>query len=110
MQTHIQTDRQAERQTERIAITASCCRRALRIYCVIMRSADQRTILSFAVRAAEGNDVTVGKFYATFLIQDYFRRFKKRKEQLRKASVKEHASALQVSRAYIRCVLLFISS
>jgi len=24
--------------------------------------------------------VTVGKFYATFLIQDYFRRFKKRKE------------------------------
>jgi len=25
--------------------------------------------------------VTVGKFYATFLIQDYFRRFKKRKEQ-----------------------------
>ena len=26
------------------------------------------------------DDVTVGKFYATFLIQDYFRRFKKRKE------------------------------
>ena len=25
------------------------------------------------------DDVTVGKFYATFLIQDYFRRFKKRK-------------------------------
>jgi hypothetical protein len=24
--------------------------------------------------------VTVGKFYATFLIQDYFRRFKKKKE------------------------------
>lgn len=30
-----------------------------------------------------GNDdeVTVGKFYATFLIQDYFRRFKKRKDE-----------------------------
>jgi hypothetical protein len=28
--------------------------------------------------------VTVGKFYATFLIQDYFRRFKKRKEQMQK--------------------------
>jgi voltage-dependent calcium channel L type alpha-1D len=28
--------------------------------------------------------VTVGKFYATFLIQDYFRRFKKRKEQAAK--------------------------
>lgn len=26
----------------------------------------------------------MGKFYATFLIQDYFRRFKKRKEQLMK--------------------------
>ena len=25
-------------------------------------------------------EVTVGKFYATFLIQDYFRRFKKKKE------------------------------
>lgn len=30
---------------------------------------------------ASGDDeVTVGKFYATFLIQDFFRRFKKRKE------------------------------
>ncbi|XP_022247944.1 muscle calcium channel subunit alpha-1-like isoform X2 [Limulus polyphemus] len=27
------------------------------------------------------DDVTVGKFYATFLIQDYFRRFKKRKDE-----------------------------
>ncbi|KAI0988337.1 hypothetical protein GJ496_002524, partial [Pomphorhynchus laevis] len=27
------------------------------------------------------DEVTVGKFYATFLIQDYFRRFKRRKEQ-----------------------------
>lgn len=30
------------------------------------------------------DEVTVGKFYATFLIQDYFRRFKKRKEQEQK--------------------------
>lgn len=28
--------------------------------------------------------MTVGKFYATFLIQDYFRRFKKKKESLNK--------------------------
>ncbi|XP_058464839.1 muscle calcium channel subunit alpha-1 isoform X1 [Malaya genurostris] len=28
------------------------------------------------------DEVTVGKFYATFLIQDYFRRFKKRKENV----------------------------
>jgi len=31
--------------------------------------------------AAGDHDVTVGKFYATFLIQDYFRRFRKRKEK-----------------------------
>uniref|UniRef100_A0A1I8FNQ3 Ca_chan_IQ domain-containing protein n=1 Tax=Macrostomum lignano TaxID=282301 RepID=A0A1I8FNQ3_9PLAT len=30
------------------------------------------------------DDVTVGKFYATFLIQDYYRRFKKRKENREK--------------------------
>lgn len=30
------------------------------------------------------DEVTVGKFYATFLIQDYFRRFKKKKEALNK--------------------------
>ncbi|KAM7367119.1 hypothetical protein PAMP_015043 [Pampus punctatissimus] len=29
----------------------------------------------------EDDEVTVGKFYATFLIQEYFRKFKKRKEQ-----------------------------
>lgn len=45
------------------------------------------------------DDVTVGKFYATFLIQDYFRRFKKRKEQQQKMHVlgHEHTNALQVS-------------
>ena len=46
------------------------------------------------------DEVTVGKFYATFLIQDYFRKFKKRKEE---GLVGVHASenntaiALQVS-------------
>ena len=30
------------------------------------------------------DEVTVGKFYATFLIQDYFRRFKKKKEKINK--------------------------
>lgn len=43
------------------------------------------------------DDVTVGKFYATFLIQDYFRRFKKRKEQMKKIEKgQEHTNALQV--------------
>ncbi|KAK9890112.1 hypothetical protein WA026_008922 [Henosepilachna vigintioctopunctata] len=37
------------------------------------------------------DEVTVGKFYATFLIQDYFRRFKKRKEQeLREGDKEAH--------------------
>uniref|UniRef100_A0A1I8IQR8 Voltage-dependent L-type calcium channel subunit alpha n=1 Tax=Macrostomum lignano TaxID=282301 RepID=A0A1I8IQR8_9PLAT len=34
--------------------------------------------------AGGDDDVTVGKFYATFLIQDYYRRFKKRKENREK--------------------------
>ncbi|KAJ8262043.1 hypothetical protein GJAV_G00161430, partial [Gymnothorax javanicus] len=33
------------------------------------------------VPPASDDEVTVGKFYATFLIQEYFRKFKKRKEQ-----------------------------
>lgn len=33
---------------------------------------------SFSIAEEE---VTVGKFYATFLIQDYFRKFRKRKEK-----------------------------
>lgn len=48
---------------------------------------------------SEEDDVTVGKFYATFLIQDYFRRFKKRKELEAKGIMPTHtpqAMALQV--------------
>lgn len=40
------------------------------------------------------DEVTVGKFYATFLIQDYFRRFKKRKEQEQKEGDRELNSAV----------------
>lgn len=42
------------------------------------------------------NEITVGKFYATFLIQDYFRRFKKRKEQeMRQTDEQCHQMTLQ---------------
>ncbi|KAK9884321.1 hypothetical protein WA026_005271 [Henosepilachna vigintioctopunctata] len=43
------------------------------------------------------DEVTVGKFYATFLIQDYFKRFKKRKEEELKGGDKEtqHTVTLQ---------------
>ena len=49
------------------------------------------------------DEVTVGKFYATFLIQDYFRRFKKRKEQeLREGDKDPHNTAtLQVSFIFV---------
>ncbi|CAD7093988.1 unnamed protein product [Hermetia illucens] len=40
------------------------------------------------------DEVTVGKFYATFLIQDYFRRFKKRKEQESKEGILDQSNTL----------------
>lgn len=53
----------------------------------------------------DDDEVTVGKFYATFLIQDYFRRFKKRKEQEKKEGDKEthHTVTLQVNLAQYYC-------
>ncbi|XP_075987457.1 muscle calcium channel subunit alpha-1-like isoform X2 [Anticarsia gemmatalis] len=41
------------------------------------------------------NEITVGKFYATFLIQDYFRRFRKRKEQAAAATEQTNQMTLQ---------------
>ncbi|KAL9928146.1 muscle calcium channel subunit alpha-1-like isoform 1-T2 [Glossina fuscipes fuscipes] len=44
----------------------------------------------------DDDEVTVGKFYATYLIQDYFRRFKKRKEQENKEDLQDvNSAALQ---------------
>ena len=54
------------------------------------------------------NDVTVGKFYATYMIQDYYRKFKKRKaerERLegetrrRESKLDKDISNLQVKRS-----------
>lgn len=43
------------------------------------------------------DDVTVGKFYATYLIQEYFRRFKARQKAQDQAEVPENSTmALQV--------------
>lgn len=44
-----------------------------------------------------GDEVTCGKFYASFLIQDYFKKFRKRKERERKSKKKDRAAALQVT-------------
>ncbi|XP_032822459.1 voltage-dependent L-type calcium channel subunit alpha-1D isoform X4 [Petromyzon marinus] len=38
-------------------------------------------LLDQVIPPSGDDEVTVGKFYATFLIQDYFRKFKRRKEQ-----------------------------
>uniref|UniRef100_A0A674G8F8 Voltage-dependent L-type calcium channel subunit alpha n=1 Tax=Taeniopygia guttata TaxID=59729 RepID=A0A674G8F8_TAEGU len=38
-------------------------------------------LLDEVIPPPEGEEVTVGKFYATFLIQDYFRKFRRRKER-----------------------------
>ncbi|KAL8164360.1 UNVERIFIED_CONTAM: Voltage-dependent L-type calcium channel subunit alpha-1F, partial [Gekko kuhli] len=38
-------------------------------------------LLNEVIPPPEEEEVTVGKFYATFLIQDYFRKFRKRKER-----------------------------
>uniref|UniRef100_F1KQB4 Voltage-dependent L-type calcium channel subunit alpha n=2 Tax=Ascaris TaxID=6251 RepID=F1KQB4_ASCSU len=46
----------------------------------IWKRTPQKMLDEVVPPAGRDDDVTVGKFYATFLIQDYFRRFKKRKE------------------------------
>lgn len=51
------------------------------------------------------DEVTVGKFYATYLIQDYFRRFKKRKEQEYKDNQADnHTTAFQGSLRTLRTI------
>lgn len=54
------------------------------------------------------DEVTVGKFYATFLIQEYFRKFKKRKEQGLVAKVPpKTALSLQVDKhSGVRFILI----
>nr|Q25452.1 RecName: Full=Muscle calcium channel subunit alpha-1; AltName: Full=MDL-alpha-1 [Musca domestica]CAA83514.1 voltage dependent calcium channel alpha1 subunit [Musca domestica] len=52
-------------------------------------------LLDQVVLTGNDDEVTVGKFYATYLIQDYFRRFKKRKEQEGKCDQTENAVTLQ---------------
>ncbi|XP_028308021.1 voltage-dependent L-type calcium channel subunit alpha-1D-like [Gouania willdenowi] len=49
-------------------------------------------------------EVTVGKFYATFLIQDYFRKFRKRKEKrgLQGESDETNSSAVQLCKAGLK--------
>uniref|UniRef100_A0A8D2J0C3 Voltage-dependent L-type calcium channel subunit alpha n=1 Tax=Varanus komodoensis TaxID=61221 RepID=A0A8D2J0C3_VARKO len=56
-------------------------------------------LLDEVIPPPEEEEVTVGKFYATFLIQDYFRKFRKRKEKglLGPDGSPSNSTALQVS-------------
>lgn len=40
--------------------------------------------------------ITVGKFYATFLIQEYFRKFKKKRQEERRKKNADNTIALKV--------------
>lgn len=63
----------------------------------IIRKIWKRTpakLLDEVVPPASDEDVTVGKFYATFLIQDYFRRFKKKKAERERAGSREDANTV----------------
>uniref|UniRef100_A0A672JIM5 Voltage-dependent L-type calcium channel subunit alpha n=1 Tax=Salarias fasciatus TaxID=181472 RepID=A0A672JIM5_SALFA len=51
-----------------------------------------------------GDEVTCGKFYASFLIQDYFKKFRKRKERERKSKRKDKAASLQVCFRHISLI------
>lgn len=50
------------------------------------------------------DEVTVGKFYATFLIQDYFRRFKKRKEQEMKDGDRDCHNTVTLQVSLVECL------
>ncbi|XP_039234578.1 voltage-dependent L-type calcium channel subunit alpha-1F-like, partial [Pipra filicauda] len=54
-------------------------------------------LLDEVIPPPEEEEVTVGKFYATFLIQDYFRKFRRRKERgmLGPSATPSNESALQ---------------
>ncbi|KFD52387.1 hypothetical protein M513_06768 [Trichuris suis] len=52
----------------------------------IWKRTPQKLLDEVVPPSGRDDEITVGKFYATYLIQDYFRRFKKRKEMEQKES------------------------
>jgi len=67
-------------------------------------------LLDQVIPPAGDDEITVGKFYATFLIQDYFRRFKKRKEHMQKMHQlgHEHTNELTVCIRNIIFIIIVI--
>uniref|UniRef100_A0A3Q1EIG6 Voltage-dependent L-type calcium channel subunit alpha n=1 Tax=Acanthochromis polyacanthus TaxID=80966 RepID=A0A3Q1EIG6_9TELE len=65
---------------------------------VIIKKLWKRTkpkLIDEVIPPPRGDEVTSGKFYASFLIQDYFKKFRKRKERERKSKRKDKAASLQ---------------
>ncbi|KAM9828681.1 voltage-dependent L-type calcium channel subunit alpha-1D-like [Syngnathus typhle] len=52
-------------------------------------------LLDEIIPPPRGDEVTCGKVYASFLIQDYFKKYRKRKERERKSKRKDKAASLQ---------------
>uniref|UniRef100_A0A915B5U1 Voltage-dependent L-type calcium channel subunit alpha n=1 Tax=Parascaris univalens TaxID=6257 RepID=A0A915B5U1_PARUN len=68
----------------------------------IWKRTPQKMLDEVVPPAGRDDDVTVGKFYATFLIQDYFRRFKKRKELEAKGIIPQQTSQAMALQAGLR--------
>uniref|UniRef100_A0A1I7YEE5 Ca_chan_IQ domain-containing protein n=1 Tax=Steinernema glaseri TaxID=37863 RepID=A0A1I7YEE5_9BILA len=68
----------------------------------IWKRTPQKMLDEVVPPAGRDDDVTVGKFYATFLIQDYFRRFKKRKELESKGIVPAQTTQAMALQAGLR--------
>jgi len=63
----------------------------------IWKRTPEKILDSLVPPPGDEDEVTVGKFYATFLIQDYFRRFKKKKETRLAEARQEQEEELTVS-------------
>uniref|UniRef100_A0A671W340 Voltage-dependent L-type calcium channel subunit alpha n=1 Tax=Sparus aurata TaxID=8175 RepID=A0A671W340_SPAAU len=65
---------------------------------VIIKKLWKRTkpkLIDEVIPPPRGDEVTCGKFYASFLIQDYFKKYRKRKERERKSKRKDKAQGLR---------------
>ncbi|XP_020560491.1 voltage-dependent L-type calcium channel subunit alpha-1D [Oryzias latipes] len=65
---------------------------------IIIKKLWKRTkpkLIDEVIPPPRGDEVTCGKVYASFLIQDYFKKYRKRKERERKSKKKDKAAALQ---------------
>uniref|UniRef100_A0A671VZ16 Voltage-dependent L-type calcium channel subunit alpha n=1 Tax=Sparus aurata TaxID=8175 RepID=A0A671VZ16_SPAAU len=78
---------------------------------VIIKKLWKRTkpkLIDEVIPPPRGDEVTCGKFYASFLIQDYFKKYRKRKERERKSKRKDKAASLQVTYIVLFSVKIYM--